>query len=74
MARAQGFSWDFTVDGPTTRPSLISPHADRVMKLDWLAGRGVQCRDKGLLPSLDADGRPLSDHDCVWTRIEMPLA
>ncbi len=66
LAEAQGFSWDFTAEGTTTRPSLITPHPTRQMKLDWLAGRRLTCLDKGVLSSLDAGGRPLSDHDCVW--------
>ncbi|MBO9475272.1 endonuclease [Shimia sp. R10_1] len=69
LAEQQGFSWDFTAEGMTTRPSLITPHPDRVMKLDWFAGSGLQCMSKGLLPALDANGRPLSDHDCVWCTV-----
>ncbi len=66
LARGRGYSWDFTAPGTTTRPSLITPHPDRVMKLDWLAGRGLRCLDRGILSSLGADKKPLSDHDCVW--------
>lgn len=66
LAEARGFDWSFTAEGPTTRPSLITPHPDRVMKLDWLAGRDLAKRDCGVLSSIDATGRPLSDHDAVW--------
>lgn len=69
LAKQRGYNWDFTADGPTTRPSLITPHPDRVMKLDWIAGRDLTCVDKGVLSSLDQDGRPLSDHDCVWSKV-----
>lgn len=69
LAQSRGFSADFTTEGPTTRPSLITPHPDRVMKLDWLLGRDLACRDKGLLTSVSQDGAPLSDHDCVWCRV-----
>lgn len=69
LARQRGYSWNFNADGPTTRPSLITPHPDRVMKLDWFAGRDMQCSNKGILESV-ADGlRPLSDHDCVWCSV-----
>ena len=64
-----GYSWKFTADGPTTRPSLITPHPGRVMKLDWFAGRDLVCHDTGALSSLDHDKKPLSDHDCVWCTV-----
>lgn len=67
-AEARGFSWAFTADGSTTRPSLITPHPDRVMKLDWIAGRGLSAQDSGVLSSVSAADTPLSDHDAVWAR------
>ncbi|KAB2541114.1 endonuclease [Salipiger aestuarii] len=67
-ARTRGYAWDFTADGMTTRPSLITPHPERKMKLDWFAGRGLTPGNNAVIPSEDADGRPLSDHDAVWTR------
>lgn len=70
-AQERGFSWEFTADGPTTRPSLITPHPDRVMKLDWIAGRGLASKDCGTQSSLGASNKPLSDHDPVWSRIEV---
>lgn len=68
MAEARGYSWAFTADGMTTRPSLITPHPSRVMKLDWFAGRGLEPLDKRVISSISADGTPLSDHDAVWCR------
>ncbi|MEJ2028780.1 MAG: endonuclease/exonuclease/phosphatase family protein [Maritimibacter sp.] len=65
LARARGYSWEATPEGTTTRPSLITPHPDRVMKLDWFCTCRVSCLDNQLLPSLSADGVPLSDHDAV---------
>ena len=39
VGEAEGYDWSFTADGPTTRPSLITPHPTRVMKLDcWRGG------------------------------------
>lgn len=68
LAEAQGYRWDFTADGLTTRPSLITPHPERQMKLDWICARGIAPLESGVLSSLDPTGRPLSDHDCVWAR------
>lgn len=66
LGTERGFDWSFTAPGMTTRPSLITPHPDRVMKLDWLTGRGLSSGKSGILSSCAASGKPLSDHDCVW--------
>lgn len=71
LAIERGYSWGFTAAGNTTRPSLISPHPDREMKLDWFAGRGLSNADNGVLVSTMADGKPLSDHDCVWCKVNV---
>jgi Metal-dependent hydrolase len=71
LGEKRGFEWNFTAEGMTTRPSLITPHPERVMKLDWIAARDMRCLDKGILSSLDASGRPLADHDCVWARVAL---
>jgi len=65
MAEARGFDWGLTPDGITTRASLISPHENRKMKLDWFAVRGIGGKPMAVVPSLDTDGTPLSDHECV---------
>lgn len=70
-AKDRGYDWGFTPDGMTTRPSLITPHPDRVMKLDWFCGRGLECRDQALVPSTTETGKPLSDHDAVWCKINL---
>lgn len=69
LGETHGYAWDFTAEGPTTRPSLITPHPDRVMKLDWIAGQGLTSLDCGVLSSISGDGKPLSDHDAVWSRV-----
>ena len=69
LAETEGYSWTYTAEGTTTRPSLITPHPDRVMKLDWLCGRGLTPQDKGVLTSIGIGNTPLSDHDAVWARI-----
>ncbi len=65
LAEQRGYSWGFNAHGPITRPRLITPHADRVMKFDWFAGRDMQCSNKGILESIAGGQRPQSDHDCV---------
>jgi len=70
-AEKQGYDWSFTADGITTRPSLITPHPTRQMKLDWICGRGVGCVSKGVLTSVSRAGRPLSDHDAVFANVSV---
>jgi endonuclease/exonuclease/phosphatase family metal-dependent hydrolase len=67
-ARARGYNWDANPEGFTTRPSLITPHPEREMKLDWFCCRGITGSDAQILSSLDVNMRPLSDHDAVLAR------
>ncbi|WP_339853650.1 endonuclease/exonuclease/phosphatase family protein [Roseovarius nubinhibens] len=69
LACALGYSWQGSAPGQTTRPSLITPHPDRTMRLDWIATRDCSPVEQGILSALNPDGRPLSDHDCVWCRL-----
>ncbi len=71
LAETHGYSWDFTAPGATTRPSLITPHPERTMKLDWIAGRDLIPVESGILSSNSAVGTPLSDHDCVWSTLRI---
>ncbi|WP_299777048.1 endonuclease/exonuclease/phosphatase family protein [uncultured Roseobacter sp.] len=71
LAKEQGYSWDLTAEGITTRASLITPHPTRKMKLDWFASRGVTGEALPVLPSVHASGRPLSDHDCMLCRVTL---
>jgi hypothetical protein len=41
------------------------------MKLDWLCARGLSCLGNAVLPSLDATGTPLSDHDAVLATLRV---
>lgn len=68
-ADARGYDWSLTADGLTTRPSLITRHPTRQMKLDWLCARGMRSEANGILSSLDANDRPLSDHDAVYATV-----
>lgn len=68
-AEARGYDWSFTADGMTTRPSLITRHPSRQMKLDWICAKGCSCQGNGVHSALDPAGRPLSDHDAVFSRV-----
>jgi endonuclease/exonuclease/phosphatase family metal-dependent hydrolase len=70
LARARGFSWEFNEEGNTTRPSLITPHPTRAMRLDWFAGRGFAPLACQTVSSVSEEGTPLSDHDAVWCRVK----
>lgn len=70
-AEARGYDWSFTADGMTTRPSLITPHPQRQMKLDWICGRGLAPGATGVLSSVSRHGTPLSDHDAVWAEVRL---
>lgn len=63
-ARERGYHWDGTADGMTTRPSLITRHPDRTMKLDWFACRGLAAVSPRIVSSM-AGEVPLSDHDMI---------
>ncbi|MBY6004964.1 endonuclease [Salipiger bermudensis] len=70
-ARAAGFSVHGGPENqPTTRPSLITRWPERQMKLDWFLARGLTLGPTEIRSSLDATGKPLSDHDAIVTRIE----
>jgi hypothetical protein len=71
-ATARGFDWDFTPDGMTTRPSLITPHPTRQMKLDWICARDMSVLDKARIAAIGPSDIPLSDHDAVWCRARVP--
>ena len=68
-AENRGYDWSCSPEGMTTRPSLITPHPTRQMRLDWFCTRGFSCLDKKKVSSLTEEGKPLSDHDAVWCRI-----
>lgn len=65
LATSRGYDWSLTAGGHTTRPSLITRHPKRRMKLDWFASRSLSGDARDTLASVSRDGRPLSDHDCV---------
>lgn len=70
-ATDRGYAWGATPEGVTTRPSLISRHKNRLMKLDWFCTRGMAVESRQVLASLDDTGRPLSDHDAILARLRV---
>ncbi|OAP41318.1 endonuclease [Sinorhizobium glycinis] len=58
------------IDQMTTRPSLITRWPKRAMKLDWFLARGLKIGESRVIPSTDASGRPLSDHDLITCVVE----
>lgn len=66
MSAARGFTrHGGAIDEMTTRPSLITRWPERAMKLDWFLSRGLTITGSAITSSLDANGRPLSDHDLI---------
>lgn len=65
LARVNGYSWENNAEGTTTRPSLLTPHPTRKMKLDWFASRGLSMDGASIIPALDPNGEPLSDHELI---------
>lgn len=71
MSAARGFTrHGGPIDQTTTRPSLITRWPERAMKLDWFLARGLRIGESRIIPSLDASGRPLSDHDLITCLVE----
>lgn len=66
MSATRGFTrHGGPLDMPTLRQSLISPAPARPLKLDWFLSRGLRIGESRITSSLDATGRPLSDHDLI---------
>jgi endonuclease/exonuclease/phosphatase family metal-dependent hydrolase len=75
MSAARGFiRHSGTLEQMTTRPSLITRWPHRAMKLDWFLSRGLDIPQSAIIPSLDPNGRPLSDHDLITCRVAGFLA
>lgn len=72
LARAHGYSWDNNAEGMTTRRSYLTPHPKRTMKLDWFAARGLSLDGAEIVPSVDPEGEPLSDHELIVGHFALP--
>lgn len=64
--RRAGFTWaDANVAEPTQRACPQGKHTPPFGKLDWLVARGMRAANPQVLPALDGEGRPISDHDMI---------
>jgi endonuclease/exonuclease/phosphatase family metal-dependent hydrolase len=71
MSAARGFvRHGGPIEQMTTRPSLITRWPHRAMKLDWFLSRGLDISSSAIVSSLDANDRPLSDHDLITCRVD----
>ncbi|GEO17537.1 endonuclease/exonuclease/phosphatase family protein [Microvirga aerophila] len=64
--RAAGFSWRHSnVAGPTQRTDPAGKPKPPFGKLDWIVVRGLEARNPQVIPVLDQNGDPASDHDLL---------
>ncbi|HZH12478.1 MAG TPA: endonuclease/exonuclease/phosphatase family protein [Microvirga sp.] len=64
--RAAGFGWrDANLGLPTQRDGPSKTHPRPFGKLDWFFTRGVSAENPQVVPSLDPQGRPVSDHEMI---------
>lgn len=64
--RAAGFSWaDANLPAPTQRDGPTKTHPRPFGKLDWFFVRGVAPENPQIVPSVDRQGRPISDHEML---------
>lgn len=64
-AEANGFHWQANPEGTTTRQSRINLHEQRLKKLDWFCAKHIDSHFTRIIPALDNEGTPLSDHDII---------
>lgn len=64
--RDAGFAWaEANRAAPTQRDGPSKTHPRPFGKLDWLFVRGVRAENPQVVPSLDARGEPVSDHEMI---------
>lgn len=64
-AELQGFHWNANAEGNTTRPSRLTLRPDRSMKLDWFLAKHINSHHVEIVPAVDKDNTPLSDHELI---------
>jgi endonuclease/exonuclease/phosphatase family metal-dependent hydrolase len=64
-ATAHGYQWQTAniMGQPTQRFPVGSPRPNH--KLDWFFTRGLICTDAALIPAVQPNGEPSSDHECL---------
>lgn len=64
--RDAGFGWvDANLPRPTQRDGPSKTHPQPFGKLDWFFVRGATAENPQVVPSLDPQGRPISDHELI---------
>lgn len=64
--REAGFSWaDANLNSPTQRDGPSKTHSRPFGKLDWFFVRGVRAENPQVVPALDSQGKPVSDHEMI---------
>lgn len=64
--RDAGFGWiEANLGLPTQRDGPSKRHSRPFGRLDWFFVRGVTVENPQVVPSLDPEGRPISDHEMI---------
>ncbi|MBF9232047.1 endonuclease/exonuclease/phosphatase family protein [Microvirga alba] len=64
--RSAGFNWaQANVAAPTQRTGPGNKPMPPFGKLDWIVVRGMRAENPIVLPALDGQGKPISDHEMV---------
>lgn len=64
-AIAQGFHWQGNCSAVTTRESRLTLRPERLQQLDWFCARDIDSAAAHIVPALDSNGTPLSDHELI---------
>lgn len=61
-----GFAWHHAnLALPTQAPGPTNKHPPPFGKLDWLVVRGLKASNPQVIPAVDEQGRPVSDHEMI---------
>lgn len=64
-AESHGFHWRANTHGCTVRPSRLTLEQQHEKQLDWFCVKGIEGRQPRIVPALNAQNVPLSDHDMI---------
>jgi endonuclease/exonuclease/phosphatase family metal-dependent hydrolase len=65
-AAARGYEWE---EANTTEPTHRTRDGRGDVHFDWFLTRDLQVRDPEVIPAVDPDGNPLSDHEVIAVTI-----
>ncbi|HTJ59436.1 MAG TPA: endonuclease, partial [Devosiaceae bacterium] len=73
LMESRGFGWKNcnVPDAVTQRVEQPDPAARSLGKIDWFFSRGLKTSLAAVIPAIQADGRPFSDHECLVVEIEL---